>query len=295
MRRLRPDAAPAARTVPVDALGPAIETLRRAARGDLEARVPEPADPATAALGDATNALLDVVDAFVRESAAALAASADGRFHRTLLERGLPGAFRDGARRINQARDLMRASWEHARSEAQVRTEIVTQAVEVSQHVAAASTELGASAATLRETVRSGVGELDAAVQLVDLLGQSSARIEQAVVLIQDVAASTRLLALNATIEAARAGTHGRAFGVVAAEVKSLSDRVATSSADIAEQVARAQEPSRDVADAIARIADVIAAIDAEATGVAAAAGHGEGGLSRMAETLHADIGRFAV
>ncbi len=276
------------------ALAPVVATLRRAAAGDLEARAPELDDPALAEVGDAINALLDVVDAFVRESGAALTASAQGRFHRTLVERGMPGAYREGARRINAARDVMREADAAAREEERVRDEIGAQAVEVSQHVAAASTELGASADSLRYSVRTGVDELDATVALVGRLEAASSTIGVAVTLIQDVAAKTRLLALNATIEAARAGDRGRAFGVVAGEVKSLSDRVATSSADIADQVAQAQSVAREVAGSIGRVAGLIAGIDAAASGVAAAAGHDEGGLARMAETLRADIGRFA-
>ncbi|AEE45892.1 methyl-accepting chemotaxis protein [Cellulomonas fimi] len=293
MRRAR-DAATA--PVPLDggALAPVVATLRRAAGGDLEARVPELADPALAELGDGLNALLDVVDAFVRESGAALTAAAEGRFHRTLVERGMPGAYRDGARRINAARDAMRDAAAAAQEQERVRTEIGTQAVEVSQHVAAASTELGASAGSLRHSVREGVDELASTVELVGRLREASATIGAAVTLIQDVSARTRLLALNATIEAARAGDRGRAFAVVAGEVRSLSDRVASSSADIADQVAHAQEASRAVDASIGRVATLIAEIDTAAAGVADAAGHDEGGLARMAETLRADIGRFA-
>ena len=63
--------------------------------------------PEVLALNDAVNRVLDVSDAFVRESSAALTSAAEGRFHRRLLLTGLSGAFRKSAKDINAARDAM--------------------------------------------------------------------------------------------------------------------------------------------------------------------------------------------
>lgn len=51
---------------------------------------------------------------------------------------------------------------------------------------------------------------------------------------IENIARKTHRLALNATIEAARAGNEGRAFSVVAAEVKKLAQETSEATADIA-------------------------------------------------------------
>ncbi len=49
-------------------------------------------------------------------------------------------------------------------------------------------------------------------------------QIAEKIMVIEDIAMQTRLLSLNATIEASRAHEHGRAFSVVASEVRKLSD-----------------------------------------------------------------------
>lgn len=79
------------------------------ARGDLEARLlgaDTHSDIGRAAL--AINQMLDITDAFVRESKASLDAASNGRFHRLLIERGLPGTFRQAAKRINAANHQMK-------------------------------------------------------------------------------------------------------------------------------------------------------------------------------------------
>ncbi len=58
----------------------------------------------------AINQLLDQVDAFVRESGAALEHAAEGKLFRNFIERGMLGEFKMGAAVINSARDSMAAS-----------------------------------------------------------------------------------------------------------------------------------------------------------------------------------------
>ena len=78
------------------------DVCRRAAAGDLEARLPSIGDSAEAiAARTALNNLLDTSDAFVREAGAASAAAAEGRFHRRFLTRGLQGAFKAAAEQIS--------------------------------------------------------------------------------------------------------------------------------------------------------------------------------------------------
>ncbi len=271
-----------------------IATVERLVKGDLDARVTALPDvPELTHLRERLNLSLDVIDAFVRESSAALVAAAEGRYHRRVLLRGLPGAFREGARSINQAQAALEAAAQSSAAQAVARAGMVDKAVEVSTHLAAASTELGASARELAGSVRSGVAEAAAARGTVHDLERTSAQIQDAVKLIKEVAARTRLLALNATIEAARAGEAGRSFAIVASEVKSLADETARSSDDITAQVAEAQAAAGETVAAIDRLTTAINGMDFQVEGISEAAG-GNGGLSDLAETLHADISRFA-
>ncbi|HEY5513399.1 MAG TPA: methyl-accepting chemotaxis protein [Geomonas sp.] len=67
----------------------------------------------------------------------------------------------------------------------------------------------------------------------IDRLAAKSARVGEILVVIQDVVQQTNLLSLNAFIIAAQAGERGKAFSVVAGEVKSLALRTANSATEI--------------------------------------------------------------
>lgn len=78
------------------------DVLRRASMGDLEVRVSGiEADSALGGMADDINHLLDLVDAFLRETEGCLTAAEEGRHHRRFVLRGMLGAFAAGARQIN--------------------------------------------------------------------------------------------------------------------------------------------------------------------------------------------------
>jgi hypothetical protein len=95
------------------------------------------------------------------------------------------------------------------------------------QRVTEYSMRLSEVGATLRDTTidgEAGLGfNIGEARRELDELELATSQVVTTVDGIRRLAEQTNLLALNATIEASRAGEHGRGFGVVANEVKSLA------------------------------------------------------------------------
>ncbi|CAM3443148.1 methyl-accepting chemotaxis protein [Marinicrinis lubricantis] len=79
----------------------------------------------------------------------------------------------------------------------------------------------------------------------VTKLGKQTEEVQQAVQVIQDIAAQTSLLALNAAIEASRAGEEGKGFAVVAQEVRKLSETSSESAVKIAALMEEIQRSNR--------------------------------------------------
>jgi methyl-accepting chemotaxis protein len=89
------------------------------------------------------------------------------------------------------------------------------------------------------EQIRQSVIEANS---VVGRLGERSIAIGKILNVIEDVAEQTNLLALNAAILAAQAGEYGKGFSVVAAEIRELSERTATSTRDIANLIRSVQQ-----------------------------------------------------
>jgi methyl-accepting chemotaxis protein len=128
----------------------------RASHGDLEARILGTRDRGDLGkLSTAINDMLDIVDAYVRESAASMEYVGRGKCFRKVLVRGLPGSFRSGAIVINGGTDAM----DHkVRDLARVAQGFGTNMDRVAATLASAATDLlsdsGSMAAAAEETSR---------------------------------------------------------------------------------------------------------------------------------------------
>lgn len=91
----------------------------------------------------------------------------------------------------------------------------------------------------------------DAAERVIRGLGARTGEIGGILDVIDNVAEETNLLALNAAIIAAQAGEQGRAFSVVADEIKDLADRVLASTKEISGLILAVQDESENAIGAI--------------------------------------------
>jgi methyl-accepting chemotaxis protein len=133
----------------------AANVCERAARGDLEARLLH-----VNCAGDlrrmvlSINALLDMTDAFVRESHTALRYAAEGKFFRRVVLRGMLGSFRRASEASNHATDAMARQAAALADFHKRRRELSKELENVIATLASSATELRATAENLAEMAK---------------------------------------------------------------------------------------------------------------------------------------------
>ncbi len=128
----------------------AADVCRCAAAGDLEPRIVHaPREGDLGALLFGINHMLDMTDAFVRESGASLEHAAEGKFFRRVIPRGMHGAFHRASGIINRATEEMAHQSAELASSEKRRREMGAELNEVVQTLASSATEMRATAQTL--------------------------------------------------------------------------------------------------------------------------------------------------
>ncbi len=238
----------------------AVETFKRRAQqkaaDELDAKLREEQRAAEARKADMNRLAGDFERAVGRIVETVSSASAE-------LETAA-GTLTSTAARSQQLTEVVAAASDEASANVQSvasATEQMSSSVNEIGRQVQASAQIAGEAVAQAETTNRQIGELLSAAD----------KIGEVVQLISTIARQTNLLALNATIEAARAGTAGRGFSVVAAEVKALAEQTASATGEIGQQVSGIQQATKNSVAAIKGIGSTIGRMSEIASTIAAA------------------------
>jgi methyl-accepting chemotaxis protein len=117
--------------------------------------------------------------------------------------------------------------------------EELTAAVRVNTESASKAADLSKQG---EKSVAEGQKNIQMMIENMKDVYQSSKKIEEILVIIEDISFQTNLLALNAAVEAARAGEQGKGFAVVADAVRTLAQRSAESAKEISSLIESSTE-----------------------------------------------------
>jgi methyl-accepting chemotaxis protein len=229
-------------TRPLAAMGAVIETV---AQGDLTQRVEIDSKDELGDLGrilNSTNEGLREMVLQIQESAQAISTAS--------------GEISMGNTDLSRRTEEQAASLEETASSMEQITSNVNQTAD---NARSANTESGKA----RQVAQDGGTAVTQVIAAMEAINASSAKINEIIGVVDEIAFQTNLLALNAAVEAARAGEQGRGFAVVAAEVRNLAKRSADAAKEIKglirESVAKSVDGNKVAAHAGETIQQVVA------------------------------------
>jgi methyl-accepting chemotaxis protein len=237
-----------------------VAALRDVAAGDLTRRVAVTSRDEVGLMGTALNDALTTLHEAVGSitgTATRLAASSEELT--TVSER----LVRDADQAATQA-DVVSTAADEVSTSAQA-------AASSTEEMSASIQEIARNAAQAGQVATTGVDVVETTTATIARLGQASTEISEVANLITSIAEQTNLLALNATIEAARAGEAGKGFAVVAGEVKELAKQTANATEEIGAKILAIQSSTREVVEAIGKIATIIGQVNDAQTSIATA------------------------
>ncbi len=220
------------------------EVLEAVAGGDLSVRSDIKNKDEIGEMGNTLNATIaGLQEAILQVQEAALAISTAS------------GEISMGNTDLSRRTEEQAASLEETASSMEQITSNVNQTAD---NARSANTE----SAKARQVAQDGGAAVTQVIAAMEAINQSSAKINEIIGVVDEIAFQTNLLALNAAVEAARAGEQGRGFAVVAAEVRNLAKRSADAAKEIKglirESVAKSTDGNKVAAHAGETIQEVV-------------------------------------
>ena len=159
---------------------------------------------------------------------------ADSMVENVNLSNAIASQVADGASQVSASAQALA---EGASEQAGTILEITKNLDNINQKTASNAKNAAIAASTaggVTEEILQSADDLIEMTQAMAEINSSSNEINQITKTIEDIAFQTNLLALNAAVEAARSGAAGKGFSVVANEVRSLAEKSAEASKEIA-------------------------------------------------------------
>lgn len=135
--------------------------------------------------------------------------------------------------------------------------------------------------------------EMQALITQMSDISTSSKKVEEIMLIIDDIAFQTNLLALNASVEAARAGEHGKGFAVVAEAVRSLAQKSAASAKEISvliknslDQIANGRSSADRTGESMTTILSSIEKVSSLNTEIAQASQEQSLGITQISQAI---------
>jgi methyl-accepting chemotaxis protein len=236
-------------------------SLAALSRGDLTHRISEPFPEATDRLRISFNAAADELATVI----ATVKHGADG--------------MKSGTEEIAQASDDLSRRTETQAANLEETAAAVAEIVATVKKTANGAGHARQVVSMAKEEADKSGDVVRKAVDAMNGIEKSSAKINQIIGVIDEIAFQTSLLALNAGVEAARAGDAGRGFAVVAAEVRALAQRSADAAKEIKDllstsrtQVEQGVQLVGDTGISLRSIIDRVAEINSVVAEIAAGA-----------------------
>jgi len=235
------------------------------AQGDFTTKLDIDQKDEIGLMAKSLNSMVGQLGAMIKEIVAGVSSLTASSNDLAAVSKQLSSAAKDTAGKsesVAAASEEMNVNFHSVSAAMEQSTSNVNMIASSTEEMTATVNEIAESAEKARVITESAVKQSQAASAKMTELGESAKKIGRVTETITEISEQTNLLALNATIEAARAGEAGKGFAVVANEIKELARQTAEATVDIKNQISEMQSTTSTTVEDIAKISEVIVAIN---------------------------------